>query len=41
MEIWQAFVLGLMVAYTPSLVFLAVALSRELDEDDAGRLTTG
>jgi hypothetical protein len=26
METWQAFLLGLMVAYTPSLIFLAVLL---------------
>lgn len=40
MEAWEAFMLGMMVAYTPSLIFLAVALCRELDED-ADRLTTG
>ena len=28
METWQAFLLGMMVAYTPSLVFLAVLLQR-------------
>lgn len=25
---WQAFLLGLMVAYTPGMIFLAVALHR-------------
>lgn len=33
MEVWQAFMLGLMVAYTPSLIFLAVTLFHEPDED--------
>lgn len=28
MEVWQAFLLGIMVAYTPSLVLLAVLLRR-------------
>ena len=29
METWQAFVLGVMVAYTPSIVFLAFLLRSE------------
>jgi hypothetical protein len=28
METWQAFLLGVMVAYTPSLVFFALLLHR-------------
>lgn len=29
MTSWQAFVLGIMAAYTPSMIFLAIALYRD------------
>lgn len=29
METWQAFLLGVMAAYTPALIFLAVSLRRD------------
>lgn len=39
MAIWQAFVLGVMVAYTPSIIWLALMLHHENLGDD--RLTRG
>ncbi len=34
MATWQAFVLGVMVAYTPSIVFLAFMLRDRGDQTD-------
>ena len=35
MATWQAFLLGIMVAYTPSLLFLAIMLRHVRDEDQS------
>ena len=32
MTTWQVFLLGMMVAYLPALIFLAIALSRATDQ---------
>lgn len=39
MATWQAFLLGVTVACTPSLIFLAVTLFHEPDQD-SDRLTS-
>ena len=33
MENWQAFLLGIMVAYMPALIFLGITLGRATDTD--------